>query len=70
MTRISIQPPESGAADIEVAKALDVLSAAFVQTSGGGTIGGVLGLIILERDTDMPKALEALAKAGIRASKS
>ena len=73
--RILIQPPDqaSGArhAGEEVSKALEVLSAAYIKTEGGGTVssdGTVTGVVVVSSDDDGPKALEALARAGIRAS--
>jgi hypothetical protein len=73
--RILIQPPDhtSGAhhAADEVSKALEVLQSAFIRTEGGGTVtsnGTVTGVLVVSSNDDGPKAVDALAKAGIRAS--
>jgi len=73
--RIMIQPPDhtSGArhAGEEVSKALEVLNDAFIKTEGGGTMTGdgiVTGVVVLGSDDDAAKALDALGKAGIKAS--
>jgi len=79
--RILIQPPDhvSGArrVDEEVSKALEVLRDAFIKTEGGGTVsagsivagdGAVTGVIVISSRDDASKALDALAKAGIRAA--
>ncbi|HLI82147.1 MAG TPA: hypothetical protein VKV03_19300 [Candidatus Binataceae bacterium] len=73
--RILIQPPDDTAgahhAGDEVRKALETLQAAFIRTEGGGTVssdGAVTGVIVVSSDNDAPKALDALGKAGIRAS--
>ena len=57
----------------EISKALGVLRAATIQTNGGGTIGlddDAYGVILLARETDIPRAIEALAQAGISASET
>ena len=55
----------------EVRKVLDVLNAAYIKTDGGGTIesyGIVTGVVVLRSADDAGKALEVLARAGIKAS--
>jgi hypothetical protein len=55
----------------EVRKALEILQASFIKTEGGGTVssdGAVTGVIVVSSDGDAPKALDALAQAGIKAS--
>jgi hypothetical protein len=73
--RILIQPPNhaSGARHVgdEVSTALEVLNAAYIKTEGGGTVtgdGAVMGVVVVSADDDGPRALEELAKVGIKAS--
>ncbi len=73
--RILIEPPNDTAgarhAGDEVRKALETLQAAFIKTEGGGTVsseGAVTGVVVVSSDDDAPKALDALAQAGIKAS--
>ena len=71
--RILIEPdpatdPNAGN---EVRRALDVLHAAYILTDGGGTLQSgdrVTGVIMLRSDPDAARALEVLARAGIKAS--
>ncbi len=72
--RILIQPPratdDTTRASDGVHKALEVLDAAHIKTQGGGTVesdGSVTGVLILRFDDDSVKAIEALARAGIKA---
>jgi hypothetical protein len=73
--RILIQPAHP-AADIaqasdEIHRALEVLEAAHIKTQGGGTIesdGSVTGVLVLRFDDDAAKAIEALARGGIKAT--
>jgi hypothetical protein len=58
---------------VEITKALGVLRTATIQTDGGGTVGlndDTYGVILLSRETDIPRAIEALAQAGISASET
>jgi hypothetical protein len=73
--RILIQPPDHNAearhVGDEVRKALEILHGALIKTEGGGTVasdGTVTGVIMVNSDDDAPKALDALAQAGIKAS--
>jgi hypothetical protein len=72
--RILIEPPDhiAGAphAGDEVRKALEILQAAYIKTEGGTITsdGTVTGVIVVSSDDDGSDALEALGKAGIRAS--
>ena len=74
--RITIQPTkaEDGhPVGVDVRKALEVLHIASIQTAGGGTIGSdgdLFGAIVLQRETDIPKAIALLKQAGIRVSES
>ena len=73
--RILIRQPQTVAdvclASAEVRKALQVLEGVQVKTDGGGTIesdGCVTGVVVIKLDSEVTKALEALAQAGIKAS--
>lgn len=72
--RILIESPdhsEARHAGDEVRKALETLQAAFIKTEGRGTVssdGAVTGVVVVSSDDDAPQALEALEKAGIKAS--
>ncbi len=71
--RILIEPDPGTEFNVsnEVRRALDVLHAAYILTDGGGTLQSgdqVTGVIMLRFDQDASKALEALARAGIKAS--
>jgi len=72
--RILLQPSNLNGArhagDV-VRDALEILQAAFIRTDGGGTVssnGMTTGVVVISSDDNVPKALAALAKAGIRAS--
>ena len=57
----------------DISKALDVLRAATIQTDGGGTVGqngDAYGVILLSHEADIPRAIDALAQAGIDASQT
>jgi len=54
-------------ADRELQRAFGVLHDALIDTRGGGRFADLATAIILLRETDTPKALAALERAGIRA---
>ena len=62
MMRITIQP-KAGA---DICEGNNSVERGFRSDFETGIIGNVLSPIILERDTGLPKALKALAKAGMR----
>lgn len=73
--RILIRQPQAVAdvclASAEVRKALEVLEAVHIATEGGGTIESVacvMGVVVIKLDSEVTKALETLAQAGIKAS--
>ncbi len=71
--RILIEPDPGIQLNVgnEVRRALEVLHAAYILTDGGGTLQSgdrVTGVIMLRSDHDGPRALEVLARAGIKAS--
>lgn len=50
---------------------MEILEAAHIKTQGGGTIesdGTVTGVLVLRFEDDSTKAIEVLARAGIKAS--
>lgn len=69
--RILIEPDADAGVNVgnEVRRSLEVLHAALILTDGGGTLHSgdkVTGVIMLRSDQDASKALEALARAGIK----
>jgi hypothetical protein len=72
--RIIVRPSDGEdavAVDRELQKAFKVLHASGILTSGGGIIvadGDSHAVLMLERQTDGPVALDVLTRAGIRAT--
>jgi hypothetical protein len=70
--RILLQPPRPDApsfeVDFEIQKALVALHGYSIGIRGAGRFGDGAAAIVLQRDTDLTRALTALRKAGIRAS--
>jgi len=70
--RILIQPPnpdpKSFEIDHELQRALAVLRGSIVRIRGAGRFGDEFAAVVLERETDLVTALDALKHAGIRAS--
>ena len=70
--RILLQPPRADApsfeVDFEIQKALVALHGYSIRIRGAGRFGDGVAAIVLQRDSDAPRALSALRDAGIRAT--
>ena len=70
--QIFLQPPNPEAlsfeVDFQIQQAIVALRGSSVVIRGAGRFGGGQSAIILQRDTDVSRALAALQMAGIRIS--
>jgi len=70
--RILLQPPRADApsfeVDFEIQKALVALHDYSIRIRGAGRFGDGSAAIVLQRESDAPRALSALKDAGIRAT--